>query len=181
MLRRIWGAQWLNQPYLIEIARPLHDWLEQDEEPSVDVVKAARAVAQAAIKSGLLSITGNPDPQWRCQEDVLGAVLTTLRSKGGRDALAEFHTPTPVADMMAKMLLTPDSIKPGMSFDEPAAGTGGMLRALALALREHDRNPHDYVWSMGELNPTAAACAAVNAIVWDLGPNVLIHVGNTLA
>ncbi len=180
VLRQIWSAQWMRQPYLVEIARPLHDWLERDDLHD-QVVIGVRAVAQAAIKSGLLSITGDPDPQWRCQEDVLGVVLVTLRSKGGRDALGEFHTPTPAADMMAKMLLTPDSIQPGMSFDEPAAGTGGMLRAIALALREYNHNPHDFVWSMGELSATAAACAAVNSIVWDLGPNVFIHVGDTLA
>ncbi|TDD32190.1 SAM-dependent DNA methyltransferase [Nonomuraea terrae] len=104
-----------------------------------------------------------------------------LRSKGTRDALGEFHTPASLSDAMASMLLQPGSITPGMRICEPAAGTGGMVRAAALRLRELDFNPRDFYWVMGELNPTAAACAAVNSVVWDLGPNVLIHVGDTLA
>ncbi|WP_433355481.1 N-6 DNA methylase [Microtetraspora malaysiensis] len=180
-LREIWGVTWIAQPYLMEVAAPLRWWLNQGTDPSKEVMKAAHAVAQAAIKAGLLSITGDPDPMWRCQDDVLSRVLMELRSKGSRDALGEFHTPTSLSDAMAKMLLQPDSITPGMRICEPAAGTGGMVRAAALALRELNYNPHDFHWVMGELNPTAAACAAVNSLVWDLGPNVLIHVGDTLA
>jgi hypothetical protein len=181
VLREIWGVAWIAQPYLMEVAAPLRWWLNQEEDPSKEVVRAAHAVAQAAIKAGLLSITGDPDPMWRCQDDVLSPVLMELRSKGSRDALGEFHTPASLSDAMAKMLLQPDSITTGMRICEPAAGTGGMVRAAALTLRELDYNPHDFHWVMGELNPTAAACAAVNSVVWDLGPNVLIHVGDTLA
>lgn len=56
-----------------------------------------------------------------------------------------------------------------------------MFRALAQHLRHLDADPADYVWSLNELEPLSAAGAAVNAIVWGLGPNVVIACGDTLA
>jgi hypothetical protein len=181
VLREIWTCQWFAHPYLMEIARPLHEWLNSEHDPEPHVVKGVQAVAHAALNAGQLAITGDADPALRCQADLLGPVLTEFRSKSAREGLGAFYTPGPVADMMARMLFTPETLQPGQWISDPAAGTGGMLRAVALMMREHDANPHDFGWSMGDIDATAAACAAVNALVWDLGPNVLIDVGNSLA
>ncbi len=117
----------------------------------------------------------------RSDVDMLGTLLTTLRSEGARGALAEIHTPPEVADMMARMTIRPGEFEPGAWFAEPAAGSGGMFRAASLAMRLQGMNPPEFGWHMAELDPIAAACAAVNSIVWGLGPNVLIFTGDTLA
>lgn len=177
-LREIWAYAWLHDPYLVHCAAELARWL--DEDPPSKVVTAVHAVARTAITSGLLSLTGDPDPAWRCEHDVLGALLTQLRSRGARNALAEFHTPPELANLIARMTML-EIPEPGGAFDDPAAGTGGLMRALALTLRLQGADPHQYVWSMADIDPIAAACCAVNAMVWSLGPNVLIYCGDTIA
>ncbi len=178
VMRDIYGMAWLQFPYRIEIARPIHEWLS--EAKAKRQAKAVQATVHAAVRGGLLAYTGEVDPEWRSESDVLGHVLTEFRSPAARKSRGEYHTPAAVANMMAA-LLQPEALPAGAWFHEPAAGTGGMMRAVALVLRRLDLNPHDYGWSMGELCPVAAACAAVNSITWSLGPNTLIHVGNTLA
>lgn len=178
--RSIWAALWLRQPYMVDVARPIHEWLEEDNlDPKV--IDAIHAVTHTAISGGLFDITGDDDPLGRCDVDILGTLLTTLRSEGARGALAEIHTPPELADLMARMLIRPGEYEPGAWFAEPAAGTGGMFRAAALAMRLQGMNPAEYGWHMAELDPIAAAASAVNAIVWELGPNVLIYTGNTLS
>jgi hypothetical protein len=47
-------------------------------------------------------------------------------------------------------------------------------------MRERDIDPHQFGWALTDIDPLAAAGAAVNAILWDLGPHVLIACGDTL-
>lgn len=70
--------------------------------------------------------------------------------------------------------------EPGGTFHDPAAGTGGLMRAAALTLRLQGADPHEYMWSMNDVDPLAVACCAVNATVWSLGPHVLISRSDTL-
>ncbi|MEU9887966.1 N-6 DNA methylase [Sphaerisporangium sp. NPDC051011] len=186
--RRIWAYTWIRHPYLIDCARAIHDWLNEDTDPPAKIVSAVHAVTHAVIRAGLLDITGDPDPALRCDADVLGLFLTRLRSQGAGAALAEIHTPPDVANLLtsilnaaAKLTIEPGQPKPGGWLDEPAAGTGGMFRAAAMVMREQGTNPHDFGWSMTDLDPIAAAACAVNALVWDLGPSVLVWCGDTLA
>jgi hypothetical protein len=179
--RRIWAHLWIRHPYLVDCARGIHEWLNEAKDPPAKVVDAIHAVTHEVIRSGLLELTGDPEPVFRCEADVLGLLLTQMRSQGASSALAEIHTPADVADLMAGILMLRGSTSPGQWFDEPAAGTGGMFRAAALAMRMRGLNPGQFGWSMSELDPIAAACAAVNALVWDLGPNVLVWCGDTLA
>ncbi|GAA3251448.1 N-6 DNA methylase [Nonomuraea helvata] len=180
--QRIWGYVWIRHPYLVEIARPIHEWLSVEEDPPAKAIDAVHALTHTMIRNGLLDITGDPDPMMRCEADLLGMVLTQMRSERARLALAEVHTPPDMADLIVRVLFDRGgNLKPGQWIDEPTAGTGGLLRSTALLMRMQGMNPHEFGWSLGEIDPIAAACAAVNAVVWDLGGNVLIHVGDTLA
>ncbi|MDX3100489.1 N-6 DNA methylase [Nonomuraea angiospora] len=178
--QHIWSHLWIRHPYLVEMSRPIHEWLNQEKGPPAKVIDAVHTVTHAAIRNGLFHIAGDPDPAMRSDTDLLGTMLTRMRSEGKRAALAEIHTPPEVADLMASVLFRPDGMQPGQWIDDPAAGTGGLLRAAALAMRMRGMNPHEFGWSMTEIDPIAAACAAVNALVWGLGRNVLIYVGDTL-
>ncbi len=179
--RRIWSTLWMRQPYLVEVSRPIHDWLENmPDEPDRKVIDAVYDMTHTLIGGGLFNLTGDDDPIGRCDVDVLGMLLMVLRSEGARGALAEIHTPTEMADLMALMTIDLDICKPGAWLTDPAAGTGGILRAAALAMRLKGGDPAACGWHMAELDPIAAACSAVNAIVWGLGPNVLIYCGDTL-
>lgn len=78
----------------------------------------------APADAGQLRLTGTDS---RHRVDLLGVVLTTLRSDSARKGCGQFTTPGDVADFMAEMLGVTDSD----TVHEPAAGTGGMLRAVA--------------------------------------------------
>jgi hypothetical protein len=177
--RECWARWWIMRPDLIDRATPLHKWID-DDQPDSQRAHAVRAVAEAALTRGLLHLTSSEDPYLRSTTDLMGALLTVLRSRGAQEALAEVHTPPSVAELMARMLLEDAPLKPGMTFDEPAGGTGGMYRAAVQVMRERDIDPHQFGWALTDIDPLAAAGAAVNAILWDLGPHVLIACGDTL-
>lgn len=180
MLREIWGIRWWQEPFLIERARPLHDWLNE-EEPDADLAYAAHKVAHAAIKSGLLDVTGHKDPGRRSDTDVLSRLIMDMRSKAKRLADGEFHTPDPVCDLLASVLLGGTPVAPGMSLHDPAAGSGGMLRAAANHIRDRGQNPADLHWYANDIDELAVACCAVNSMVWGLGPNVVVAKADSLA
>jgi hypothetical protein len=113
--------------------------------------------------------------------DVLGPVVTAFRPRGAYTALGQIHTPHDAADALARLTFMPEVPPPGASFDDPAAGTGGLLRPAAQLLREAGRDPADYLWSMGDIDALSAACCATNAMIWGLGPHVLVFHGNSLA
>lgn len=177
--RECWARWWIMRPDLIDRATPLHKWVD-DEKPDTRRAAAVRAVVEAAVTNGLLHLTTSDDPDLRSTTDVIGALLAVMRSEGAHDALAEIHTPPEVAYLMARMLLDDKPLEPGMKFDEPAGGTGGMYRAAVQVMRERGIDPHQFGWSLTDIDPLAAAGAAVNAILWDLGPHVLIRCGDTL-
>ncbi|MEU8481507.1 N-6 DNA methylase [Streptomyces hygroscopicus] len=106
---------------------------------------------------------------------MLGRTLEELRSHGARKTMGEHHTPPDVAALFSQFTVRQTGApEPGRWFCEVAAGTGGNVRATAQHLRRRELNPHDYGWSMVEIDPLAAACCAVNALIRDLGPNVVI-------
>ncbi|WP_051812130.1 N-6 DNA methylase [Kitasatospora sp. MBT63] len=178
-LEECFARWWVVRPDLIECARPIHDWLT-DESTRADFAAPVRAVVHAALNAGLLDLLGDDHPYLRSSTDVLGFLLTAFRSPSQREDLAEIHTPPDMADLMARMLLDGIGFEPGHSFDDPAAGSGGLHRAAAQTLRDAGRDPADFLWSMTDVDPIAASLCAVNAIVWGLGPNVLVWCGNTL-
>ncbi|GGL03590.1 N-6 DNA methylase [Streptomyces flaveus] len=179
LLREIWGVQWSVRPDLIEVARPLHAWVE--ENPDDYQLRAVQAVVHAAVNTGLLDITAEDDPYLRSRADILSPLLTGLRHKSDKKWRGEYHTPPCITDLMAHVLVDDDICGPGMSVREPAIGSGGMFRSVAQRMRELALNPHDYAWFGNDIDHLATACAAVNAIIWDLGPKTVIWHGDSLA
>ncbi|MDX2849255.1 N-6 DNA methylase [Streptomyces sp. PA03-3a] len=176
--REIYVQAWAHRPELGARMAPLMAWLTEDgvEEKA----HAVRRVTDTALKYGILQLTGDPDPYNRSDTDVMSWTITSLRSHGARQGMGEYHTPPELCDMMAAMNC-PVAPPKGQKFHEPAGGTGGMFRALSQHLRHLQCDPADYEWWLNELDPLAAAGAAVNAIVWGLGPRVVIACGDTLA
>ena len=176
--REIWVNQWSQRPDLIAHAAPLIGWLS--DERAQQLIYPIRQVTDVAMAHGVLAMTESSDPGNRADTDLLSWTLTAFRSTAARNGNGEYHTPPEVADMMARILM--DQLPPaGDWFGDPAAGTGGLFRASAQRLRELGGNPANYGWSMTDIDPLACACAAVNAIVWGLGPNVLIACRDILA
>lgn len=175
-LRATWALTWLSDPYLVEIASPLHRWL--DDEISDETIRTIRVILDAAHTAGLPSLV---DPRGSVPAfEVLGFLVTELRPARARQHLGEFYTPPEVADVMAALTL-PELPTPGALFADPTAGTGGLLAATANRIRILGGNPRDYVWEMSDINHLSVACAAANAVIWGLGVNVLVYRADTLA
>lgn len=175
-LSETWARTWLNHPYLVQVASPLHRWL--DDEVSDETVRAIRAVLDAAYHAGLPHLVdrrhGVP------AVDVLGFLITELRPARARQHLGEFYTPPEVADLMAALTM-PELPAPGRLFADPTAGTGGLLAATANRIRGLGGDPANYGWELADINHLSVACAAANAILWGLGDNVLVYRADTLA
>lgn len=180
LFKEIYLGHWLKRPDLINRAIRLHDWA-WNPEPDKQQLRAVHAVTRAAINTGLMDLTGHDDVWRRSEADVLSPLLTGLRHKSDKKWRGEYHTPACVTDLMANITVDKDHIQPGMSFLEPAVGSGTMFRSLAVRLRELGFNPHDFRWYGNDIDSLSAACAAVNAIVWDLGPRCLIGCADSLA
>ncbi|MEU9777162.1 N-6 DNA methylase [Streptomyces sp. NPDC047968] len=188
MYRDIWATHWMQRPDLIDRARILHDWLNGDvDEQHLHLI---RRVTETALKRGLLTLTGHADPYHRSETDILSPLIMMMRSHGAQQGLGEYHTPAPVADAMAEAVLHGLSVEltnivkspeAGEHIHDPASGTGGLIRSAAQSIRHRGLNPHHFQWSMVDVDPIAAACAAVNAIVWDLGPRVTVACDDSLA
>lgn len=63
---------------------------------------------------------------------------------------------------------------------EPTVGTGGILRAIATAMRATGRDPGTVTWVGADTDPVAIGSASVNAVLWGLGHKVLLGVADTL-
>ncbi|MGW0897672.1 N-6 DNA methylase [Streptomyces goshikiensis] len=185
MYRQIWAQHWAHRPDLIDRARVLHEWLNDTKAPDKNRVYAVRCVTQAALKGGILELTGHPDPYERAHTDVLSHVMMLLRSNSARQGLGEYHTPPSVADMLAQVSLSTqwalEDPKAGQHIHDPAGGSGGLLRAAAQMLRHRGFDPADFQWSMVDVDQIAAACGAVNMIIWGMGMRVTVACDNALA
>ncbi|MFB8290191.1 N-6 DNA methylase [Kitasatospora purpeofusca] len=168
---------WVRRPDLMETALPLLSWAE--EEHPAATVGAAKAVADAALRNGILEATGHRDPYLRSHVDVMFWALNGLRHSAERAPRGEYQTPAHIGDLIARML-TDSAPAADRTVGELAAGTGGLARAAAQAMRKQGEDPHQHTWHLQELDPLAAAAAAVNALVWDLGPGATVTCSDTL-
>lgn len=171
-VREIYTAVVNTRPDVAHTAFPLMQWVFEGPEPAVQ--QAAKRVANAALKEGQLELTGTTH---RYDTDVLGIVLTMLKSDSAGKANAQIYTPDPVANGMARVSPPEEH----SSVCDPAVGTGGLLRAAAEAMREHDRDPTTVTWWGADVDELAVAACAVNALSWQLGSRVVLCVANTLS
>jgi type I restriction-modification system DNA methylase subunit len=147
-------------------------WVFDNPQPELQL--AAKHTADAALRNDQLDLTGTDK---RYDTDLLGAVLPLLKSDSASKTNAQIYTPTPVADMMARMTVPEE----GSSVCDPAVGTGGLLRATAQVMREHGHDPATVVWYGADIDDLAIAACAINSLQWQLGPRILLCVANTLA
>lgn len=173
LLSRVWCFFTILRPELAMRCGPFGEWL--DEEPR-DRQKTAGAasVARSVVKAGLFDVTLGGE----AEVDVLGHVHQELASKRSRQSQGQFYTPAEVAEAIARMSVT--GVKPGQSICDPAAGTGGLLRAAAAAVRANGGDPHEVWWYACDIDPVAVAALAVNFHLWGLGPRVVVGRANTL-
>ena len=180
LFKEIYLGHWIRRPDLINRAVRLHDWT-WNPNPDEHLLRAVHAVTNKAINTGLLDLTGHNDPYWRSESDVLSPLLTGLRHKSDKKWRGEYHTPACITDLLANMLVDKDFVQPNLTIREPAVGSGGMFRSVAQRLRDLNLDPADYTWYGNDIDSLAAACAAINAIVWDLGPTCFIGCADSLA
>ncbi|NIJ10533.1 hypothetical protein FHU38_000877 [Saccharomonospora amisosensis] len=170
--RQIWTQLVNARPDLTHLVYPLMQWLFTDPEPALR--QAARSTAEAALDAGQLQLTGTDA---RYDADLLGIVLTLLKSRTAVGANAQVYTPNSIASILAH-LNTPEE---HTSVQDPAVGSGGLFRAAAEAMREKGRDPTTVTWAGCDIDELAIAACAVNSILWGLGTRMLLYVGDTLA
>ncbi|MFJ4003926.1 N-6 DNA methylase [Streptomyces sp. NPDC090023] len=173
-LRASWNAFWTYDPARTAAARPLHDWLSH---PTASAIRGLADYARVLLRAGLLEYCS--DVTRAESDDVLGLLLTRMRSYSDRQATGEFFTPAVATDFMGDMVFTADR-RPGDLLLEPAAGTGTMARSAAATMRSLGTDPADYHWWLNDIDPLNAACCAVNAQLWRLGRQVTVSCGNAL-
>jgi hypothetical protein len=163
-----------HRPDLVEAAWPLVTvWLGW-RTASGDELLGVHEAGRAALEAGLLRLTANAES--RRSADVLGVVLTLFKSPKAASAQGAYYTPAQVAELLARLGRAEDAA----SVHEPAAGTGGLLRAAAEVMREHGRDPAGVAWAAVDIDPLAIAALAINTILWGLGDDVLLGVANVL-
>ncbi|MEV7885216.1 N-6 DNA methylase [Streptomyces sp. NPDC002817] len=172
------AVHYLRRPDLIGAAGPLLRWAEEEHDD--DTLYAVKAVAETALKHGVLHHTGSADPSARSEVDLMSWSIVCLRQREDRSWLAEHHTPDDATEVLVSLAIGDQPPAAG-SLHEPTGGTGGIFRAAAQRLRDHGVDPHAWTWSLQDLDPLAVAGAAVNFLVWDLGPNTTVACGNTLS
>ncbi|MFD7553615.1 N-6 DNA methylase [Streptomyces sp. NPDC059835] len=177
-VREVTAVHWVRRPDLISTAAPILRWAEDEHSP--DMLYAIRAVALTALKHGVLLHTGASDPAMRSDTDLMSWTITALRHRGDRAWLGEFHTPPEIAEAMNRIAIG-DNPPTVSSLYECAGGTGGMFRVAAQHLRERNVDPRRWTWHLEELDPLAAAGAAVNFLIWDLGPKATVARGDILS
>ncbi|MFF4051906.1 N-6 DNA methylase [Streptomyces chartreusis] len=180
LFKEIYLGHWLNRPDLIDRAVRLHDWV-WNPDPDPHQLRAVHTVTHRALNQGLLDLTGHDAPYLRAETDVLSPLLTGLRHKSDKKWRGEYHTPPSVTDLMARILVDRDVAGPDKAIREPAIGSGTMFRSVAQRLRDLGLNPHDYHWYGNDIDALAASCAAVNTIIWDLGPHCFIGCADSIA
>ncbi|GLX22582.1 N-6 DNA methylase [Streptomyces lavendulae] len=173
-LRACWNSFWTYDPDLTEAARPLHDWLSH---PADSDVRGLSDYTRVLIRAGLLEYCS--DITRAQSDDVLGLLITRMRSYSERQSTGEFFTPAVATDFMSDVVFSSDR-RPGDLLLEPAAGTGTMARSAAATMRFLGTDPTAYHWWLNDLDPLNAACCAVNAQLWRLGRQVTVSCGDAL-
>jgi hypothetical protein len=138
------------------------------------LVTAAQTVADAALRAGQLALSGTPR---RRETDLLGITLTGLRPRSALRAHGQYYTPAAGTQAIAALLGVDEQSRVA----DPAMGTGGMFRAVAASMRARGLDPTTVAWVGNDVDPLAVACAAVNSLIWGLGPDLTVWCANSLS
>jgi len=161
---------------LIHVIYPLMAWLF--DEPGAELQRAAHDTACAALRAGQLGVTGT---RRRYSVDLLGMVLSLLKSANATSANAQISTPGPLTVALGEVLLSGTSSSgEHTTVSDPAVGTGGMFRGAAEAMRRRGADPTTVTWLGADIDELAIAACAINSVVWGLGPRVVLCVANVL-
>ena len=167
----VWTRITTARPDLFEAMLPLVRWLFDTEQAGMR--PRAQQVAQAAVQAGQLALSGTDR---RFDVDLLGVTLTELRPGNARNTRGQFFTSAAIAETMASLL----QVNEHHSVCDPALGTGGMFRAVAMMMRAQGHDPATVTWVGNDTDEIAVGCAAVNALVWELGGRVVLWAGDSL-
>ena len=114
-------------------------------------------------------------------EDVLGGhYMEFALSSKGQQWNGEFHTPKPICDMMARMMLGDMASLPTdrpITVCEPACGAGAMILSVGQACPPEVRRRLRV--TAIDINRTACDMAFINTTLWSI-PTRIIH-GNSLS
>ncbi|MGW5715288.1 N-6 DNA methylase [Amycolatopsis sp. NPDC003865] len=173
LARWVWRAVLAQRPDVLRMAAPIVDWLHGGDEQLAVRIKRT---ADAALAAGQLELTSGDR---RFGADLFGPVLGALRSPAATKVDAQMYTPGDVALALTSVML--GDVKPGQSFVDDTVGTGGLFRAAAQVIRNRGLDPTALTWYGADVDELAVAAAAVNSVLWQLGPNVVLYVGDPLA
>ncbi|MFI9389215.1 N-6 DNA methylase [Kutzneria sp. NPDC052558] len=174
IIRAQWAIFITYRPDLVNRAWPLISVWHSGQPLPENTVTAAKAVSDAAVTAGLLSLTGTPR---RRDTDVFGPLLAIFRPDVSKGVRGQIYTPPDLADAIAQLLPPAE----GGTVLEPAVGTGGLLRSAAEAMRAHGGDPTTVRWCAVDIDELAVACLTVNVVLWELGHDVVLGVGDSLA
>ncbi|WP_244180894.1 N-6 DNA methylase [Amycolatopsis pretoriensis] len=173
LARWVWRAVLAQRPDVLRMAAPIVGWLHGEGEQLAGRIKST---ADAALAAGQLDLTGGDR---RFDADLLGPVLGALRSPAATKVDAQMYTPGDVALALTSVML--GDVKQGQVFVDDTVGTGGLFRAAAQVVRDRGLDPTALTWYGADVDELAVAAAAVNSVLWQLGTNVVLYVGDPLA
>lgn len=156
--------------WLIRHLGPLTGWMEQASESDRE---ATRACWKVIAGIDVLATIQQP----MVDGDLLGVVYQHLRSKGDRQRSGAFYTPMGVSKVIAAMT----DVQEGTSVCDPCCGTGGMMVAAAMVMREKGLRPTLVHWVANDIDALAVALAGVNFAAHGMGSLISLSVGNALA
>ena len=172
--RSMWGQVVRARTDLVYVINPMISWLF--ERPDERLRERVKATADAALAAGLLELNM---PERRGDADVLGRLLSALKSRTETKVNAQIYTPPDIADMLVS--ITMDAVEPGQAICEPAVGTGGFFRAAAKLLRQRSVDPASMIWVGADLDELALATTGVNSLLWGLGNRIVLYHGDSCA
>ncbi|MEV7038358.1 N-6 DNA methylase [Amycolatopsis sp. NPDC051061] len=173
LARRVWVVALMRRPDLTLWVHPLLGWLFADSGESA--IQRIKRTADAALRAGQLELTAT---KRRFDCDLFGPVLGALRSRTAMKVNAQMYTPGDVACALTAVAVS--DVKAGQSFCDDTVGTGGLLRAAAQIVRDRGHDPAGMLWFGADTDELAVAAAAINSLLWGLGPEVVLYVGDVL-
>ncbi|SEM79685.1 N-6 DNA methylase [Streptacidiphilus jiangxiensis] len=166
LLDSVWQRLYWELPAHVELMRPLRRWLDAPEDWQAG---GALLAVQTCIRTGLLEFAGDSDRA--LSSDLLGRLMQQLRGRADKGSTGAFHMPRGAAVLMAEILQVDTA---DLIVMEPAAGSGALWRAAAADLRRRGQSPGEKTWLGVEVDPLSAAVLVANAVLWRLGPNVVV-------